>query len=103
MPQDQMSHLWRGAADVIVEPDVAGFAYDDFKRAGELIRAGEVAMRKPCPKSANGWTRQVMPVAAKSRPAMARPAPCPRIIQSIPIFVHKDHIWKLRAIQPLRA
>ena len=48
--QDQMSHLWRGAADVIVEPDVAGFAYDDFKRAGELIRCGEVAMRQALPE-----------------------------------------------------
>ncbi len=44
--QDTMSHLWRGAADLVVEPDVAGFAYDDFKRAGELIRSGEVAMRQ---------------------------------------------------------
>ncbi len=48
--QDQMSHLWRGAADVIVEPDVAGFAYDDFKRAGELIRCGEMAMRQALPE-----------------------------------------------------
>jgi NTE family protein len=48
--QDTMSHLWRGAADVVVEPDVAGFAYDDFKRSGELIRSGEVAMRKVLPE-----------------------------------------------------
>lgn len=76
--QDQMSHLWRGAADVIVEPDVAGFAYDDFKRAGELIRAGEVAMRQALPE-VRKWldAPAVMPVAAKSRPAMARPAPMP--------------------------
>ena len=40
--QDQMSHLWRGAADVLVEPDVSGFAYDDFKRADDLMRAGVV-------------------------------------------------------------
>ncbi len=76
--QDQMSHLWRGAADVIVEPDVAGFAYDDFKRAGELIRAGEVAMRQALPE-VRKWldAPAVTPVAAKSRPAMARPAPMP--------------------------
>src|SRR3984957_7407141 len=48
--QDHMSHLWRGAADVVVEPDVAGFAYDDFKRAGELIKSGELAMRKALPE-----------------------------------------------------
>src|SRR5580700_11216189 len=48
--QDMMGHLWRGDADLIVEPDVAGFGYDDSKRAGELIRAGEVAMRQALPE-----------------------------------------------------
>lgn len=48
--QDAMSALWRDAADLVVEPDVAGFAYDDFKRAGDLIRVGEVAMRQALPQ-----------------------------------------------------
>jgi NTE family protein len=48
--QDAMSSLWRDAADLVVEPDVAGFAYDDFKRADDLIHAGEVAMRKALPE-----------------------------------------------------
>ena len=78
--QDQMSHLWRGAADVIVEPDVAGFAYDDFKRAGELIRSGELAMRQALPE-VRKWleTPAITPVATrvKARPAIARPAPMP--------------------------
>jgi NTE family protein len=76
--QDQMSHLWRGAADVIVEPDVAGFAYDDFKRAGELIRCGEAAMRQALPELRK-WLEvsAATPVAAKARPATARPAPMP--------------------------
>jgi NTE family protein len=80
--QDQMSHLWRGAADVIVEPDVAGFAYDDFKRAGELISAGEVAMRQAMPE-VRRWLEApavaAIPakVAKKARAAVARPAPMP--------------------------
>jgi NTE family protein len=76
--QDQMSHLWRGATDVIVEPDVAGFAYDDFKRAGELIRAGEVAMRQALPEIRK-WldVPAATPVPTKARPAVARPAPMP--------------------------
>src|ERR1700731_1828714 len=76
--QDQMSHLWRGAADVVVEPDVAGFGYDDFKRAGELIRAGEVAMRQALPE-VRKWleTPAETPVAAKARPALPSPAPMP--------------------------
>jgi NTE family protein len=76
--QDQMSHLWRGAADVVVEPDVAGFAYDDFKRAGELVRAGEVAMRKVLPE-VRKWLEVPAEtfVPAGERRAVARPAPMP--------------------------
>jgi NTE family protein len=48
--QDKMSEVWRGAADIVIEPDVAGFDYDDFKRAGELIRVGEQAMRQALPE-----------------------------------------------------
>lgn len=43
--QDAMAPLWRSAADLVVEPDVAGFAYDDFRRAEDLIKVGEIAMR----------------------------------------------------------
>ena len=74
--QDQMSHLWRGAADVVVEPEVAGFAYDDFKRAGELIRSGELAMRKAMPE-VRRWleTPAETSVPAKARAVVASPAP----------------------------
>lgn len=73
--QDMMRHLWRGAADVVVEPDVAGFAYDDFKRSGELIRSGEVAMRQAMPE-VRKWleTPAETFVPEKSHPVVA-PAP----------------------------
>ncbi len=80
--QDAMSSLWRGAADLVIEPDVAGFAYDDFKRAGELMKAGEVAMRQALPE-VRKWleTPADAPVPtkvpAKARRAVARPAPMP--------------------------
>jgi len=48
--QDMMSPVWKSAADLVIEPDVAGFDYDDFKRAGELIRVGELAMRHALPE-----------------------------------------------------
>jgi NTE family protein len=48
--QDAMSGLWKEAADLVIEPDVAGFAYDDFRRADDLIHVGEVAMRKALPE-----------------------------------------------------
>ncbi len=74
--QDQMSHLWRGAADVIVEPDVAGFAYDDFRRASELIRCGEVAMRQALPEVRKWLDVPVQtPTSSRARPSVARTAP----------------------------
>jgi NTE family protein len=48
--QDMMSPVWRSAADLVIEPDVAGFDYDDFKRADELIHVGEEAMRQALPE-----------------------------------------------------
>ncbi len=74
--QDAMSSLWKSAADIVVEPDVAGFAYDDFKRAGDLIRSGEVAMRQAMPE-VRKWleTPVEVPVAAKVVPAVARTLP----------------------------
>jgi NTE family protein len=48
--QDMMGTVWKGAADLVIEPNVAGFDYDDFKRAGELIRVGELAMRDALPE-----------------------------------------------------
>jgi NTE family protein len=48
--QDRMSDGWKRAADLVIEPDVAGFQYDDFKRAGELLKAGELAMRRALPE-----------------------------------------------------
>jgi NTE family protein len=47
--QDKAASLWRPAADVLVEPDVNGFEYHDFKRAQQLVLAGETAMRSAMP------------------------------------------------------
>ena len=76
--QDMMSSQWRGAADVVIEPDVAGFAYDDFKRADDLIRVGEVAMRKALPE-VRKWLAapEEAAVPASVRTAVAKPVPMP--------------------------
>ena len=76
--QDMMGQVWRGAADVIIEPDVAGFAYDDFKRADELVRVGEEAMRKAM-HTVRAWLDSPSPATAvsKARPVVAKPAPMP--------------------------
>ncbi|MGZ4789497.1 MAG: patatin-like phospholipase family protein [Terriglobales bacterium] len=76
--QDAMSCLWREAADVVIEPDVAGFAYDDFKRAEDLVRVGEAAMRKALPE-VRKWleTPASAPYAGTERRAAPRVAPMP--------------------------
>jgi NTE family protein len=35
---------------VIISPEIGEFAYDDFVRASELVRAGEVAARAALPQ-----------------------------------------------------
>ena len=76
--QDAMSPVWRSAADLVVEPEVAGFAYDDFKRTGDLIHAGEVAMRKALPE-VRKWIETAVEAAypAIERRSAPRTAPMP--------------------------
>jgi NTE family protein len=76
--QDAMSGLWREAADIVIEPDVAGFAYDDFKRSDALIHAGEIAMRKALPE-VRKWleTPAEAAYAGPERRGAPRPAPMP--------------------------
>jgi NTE family protein len=75
--QDAMSSMWKESADLVIEPDVAGFAYDDFKRADELIHAGEVAMRKALPEVRKWLTVAEEISTAKATPTEAKPAPMP--------------------------
>jgi hypothetical protein len=71
-----MSTVWRSAADLVIEPDVAGFDYDDFKRAGELIRVGELAMRRALPE-VRKWleTPAEAAVPLETHALVASPAP----------------------------
>jgi NTE family protein len=48
--QEKMSGEWKQASDVIVEPEMSGFKYDDFERSAEMIAVGEAAMRKALPR-----------------------------------------------------
>lgn len=47
---DRSAGTWKAASDLVVEPDMTDFAYDDFVRAGEMIRVGELAMRQALPQ-----------------------------------------------------
>jgi len=41
---------WRRRADIIIEPVVKDFLWDDFERTSELIAAGETAARAALPR-----------------------------------------------------
>jgi NTE family protein len=47
--QARMSVHWKKDADLVLEPEVEGFAYDAFDRSAELIANGERAMRAALP------------------------------------------------------
>jgi NTE family protein len=40
---------WRQYVDVVIEPDVTSFVWDDFSKTGEMIRAGEESALKALP------------------------------------------------------
>ena len=73
--QEQMSGLWRAAADAVMEPDVAGFGYDSFERAAELIHAGELAAQAALPQI-RAWLTPP-PVSVPDRTPQREPLPQP--------------------------
>jgi len=67
---DRHAATWKDASDLVVEPDMTDFAYDDFPRAEEMIRVGELAMRRALPQ-VKAWfeteksvTRRLQNIAA---------------------------------------
>lgn len=66
--QDKMCGPWRSASDLILEPEIGDFGYDDFARAPALVKAGEAAARAALPK-----LREWFPLEAET-PAQARDA-----------------------------
>ncbi len=47
--QAKMSEIWTKDADLVLEPDVTGFAYDCFDRCKELVGIGEQVARQAMP------------------------------------------------------
>ncbi len=48
--QSQNTAAWRDYCDVVIEPEVSGFDWDDFKRVDELVEAGERAASEALPE-----------------------------------------------------
>jgi NTE family protein len=78
--QERMCGPWKAASDIILEPEIGEFAYDDFVRAPDLIRCGEAAARAALPQI-RAWmpsaTATVAPerVAGQNWKRSSEPAP----------------------------
>jgi len=48
--QGHSEFTWRQQADVVIEPDVTSFAWDDFTKTPELVAAGEQAAAEAMPE-----------------------------------------------------
>lgn len=72
--QAKMCGPWKAASDIVLEPQIGEFGYDDFGRARELIRAGEEVARAALPQILE-WLPEPAPVqpTAIEAPAVADP------------------------------
>jgi NTE family protein len=68
--QDMSCNHSKKCADLVVEPDVTGYRYDDFEHSSELVRIGEETMRAALPEVRKWLTVGTEPVVA---PPIANP------------------------------
>jgi NTE family protein len=61
----------RKCADLIIEPDVTGYRYDDFEHAADLVQIGEAAAREVVPEIRKWLLVETVPSAGR---AVADPA-----------------------------
>jgi NTE family protein len=56
--QEKTSHTWRSISDLVLEPEIGEFAYDDFVQSAALFKAGEIAAREALPRIRE-WRKQL--------------------------------------------
>ncbi|MBV8205760.1 MAG: patatin-like phospholipase family protein [Acidobacteria bacterium] len=69
--QSKMCSSWQAASDVVLQPDVSGFGYDQFERAPELIAVGERAAREAVPLIKSCLKPAAVAAGAPSRARLA--------------------------------
>jgi len=74
--QEMNCGVWKAAADLVIDPDVNGYKYDDFGRSVELIRSGETATRAALPEIRK-WIQQPAPERRPQPTRLSQPAPAP--------------------------
>ena len=79
--QDMNCAQSRACADLVIEPDVTGYRYDDFEHSTELVRIGEAATREALPEIRK-WlpVEHTQPASAKAV-SITSPATNPAISQ----------------------
>ena len=77
--QERMCGPWKSASDIVLEPAIGEFGYNDFERAQELIQAGEVVARAVVPQ-----IREWMPavVRADNQAINTLPVPSAPVLSS---------------------
>jgi NTE family protein len=73
--QEMNCNVWKAAADLVIDPDVNGFKYDDFGRCTDLISAGEAATRAALPE-----IRKWLAPPEPTRKLQAIPAAHPAVV-----------------------
>src|SRR5437764_13086811 len=70
--KERMCGPWRSASDIVLEPAIGEFGYNDFMRASELIQAGEVVARAVLPQ-----IREWMPAMQRAEDQVISAVPVP--------------------------
>jgi NTE family protein len=82
--QDMNCTQARACADLVIEPDVTGYRYDDFEHSAELVRIGEEAARAALPQVRKWFevtAADVVKPARAKRPTTS-PLPSPAVSSS---------------------
>jgi NTE family protein len=74
--QELNCDVWKNAADLVIDPDVNGFAYDAFIHSAALVRAGEAATRAALPQIRK-WLELEPEQLRVSKPRMVQPRVLP--------------------------
>jgi predicted acylesterase/phospholipase RssA len=75
--QEMNSHIWKQAADLIIEPDVNGYKYDAFEHAADLVRAGEIVTRAALPEIRKWLQTEPARVSRALKTPAVKPATMP--------------------------
>ncbi len=75
--QEMNCGVWKQASDLVIEPDVNGFKYDDFEHSADLVRAGELVTRAALPEIRKWLEAESAPRAATQRVNVRQPAAMP--------------------------